>query len=93
MEAKYAKARKQLVQSLKNIMNVPRIGQYINGFVDKYCCFFSNRAIEMQDINALSAFNRLDYIDDGPFVLSCVDMENYGFQFRIYSGNQTCILQ
>jgi hypothetical protein len=92
-EGKLAKAQRQLAHSLESINNVPRINSYIQQFTTQQCCFFNSYNIAITDINAEQAFNQLDELDESePSKLSNPEIEALGFEFWIYSGNQTYVL-
>jgi hypothetical protein len=89
---KEQKARNQLRQTIEILIKVPAISQYINLCTMKYCCFFNKQTYTPQSINALQAFNKLNSQMTNGFNLSDSDIESFGFEFWVYSGNQTCSL-
>jgi hypothetical protein len=92
-EGKLAKAQRQLKHSLEVINNVPTIHNYIQRFITKQCCLFNSYSIAVSDINAEQAFNLLDEIDTSvPSKLENSEIKAFGFDFFIFSGNQTYLL-
>jgi hypothetical protein len=92
-EGKLVKAQRQLEHSLKSITNVPTIHSYIQQFRIKHCCFFNSYTKIISDINAEEAFNQLDEIENSePTILSNEAIEKLGFEFLVFSGNQTYLL-
>lgn len=92
-EGKLATAQRQLKHSLENITNVSSIDGYIRSFTIKQCCLFNSYSVPISDINAEQAFNQLDNIDSEPSKLSVSEIENFGFEFWVFSGSQTCLLE
>jgi hypothetical protein len=91
-------AIKQLSKSLKVIISVKSICDFISGYEIKQCCLFNKQpetAIS-EEINVINAFNRQDKIEDnsGISVLSPhTDIKSFGFDFLAFSGNQTYLLE
>jgi hypothetical protein len=93
-EGKLAKAQRQLKHSLEVINNVPTIHNYIQRFIKKQCCFFNSYPTPVPDINALQAFNQFNKIDTSePDKLIIREIEALGFDFVIYSNEQTYVLK
>jgi hypothetical protein len=97
-DGKLAKAQQQLEQSLQDLINVPKLNQCIQMFAVRRCCFFSKQPHTPQLITnhvlAVQAFNRLSQLPQtkGGFHLHNTIIEQSGFEFWEYSGEQTFIL-
>ncbi len=90
VEGKISKARRQLKQSLENIVDVPTIGMYIESFKIKQCCFFNKQAkYAPEELNATKAFNSLNAISSTGNSMSNPDIENLGFEYWEFYDNQT----
>jgi hypothetical protein len=94
-EGKLAKAQRQLKHSLDSINNVPSINKYIKQFTIKQCCFFNSYSVVIPDIiNAEQAFNQLDEIEsDEPSKLFISELESLDFEFCVFSGGQSYLLE
>lgn len=82
------KAKKQLVESLNDLMKVPLIESFINKFNVKRCCFFNKRIISPLSITAGTAFNRLSSVTSSGLQLSNLAIEAHGFELYEYTGGQ-----
>jgi len=97
-EGKESKAKRQLKLSLTYLITVPTINNFIQQFPIKHCCFFSKQPYIPQQINtthrlnAIQAFNQQNNITTNGVHLSDRDIENLGFEFWVFSGNQTYLL-
>jgi hypothetical protein len=88
-EGKISKARRQLKQSLENLIKVPSINSYIQTFSTKRCCFFSRQENAPQEISATKYFNLPNTLFvDGNHVKN-PDIENRGFEYWEFYGSQT----
>lgn len=83
------KAKKQLLQSLKTLRDVPNILSYINTKAIKRCCYFNKQSQSPPMINAVTAFNRLPSSFPDGFKMPHSDIEGLNFDFWEYTGNQT----
>ncbi len=93
-EGKLVKAQRQLKCSLENVIKVPTIHTYIRQFIAKQCCFFNSYSEEITEVNAEQAFNQLDNIEYfEPSKLSSPEIEAFGFEFWVFSGNQIYLLE
>lgn len=82
------KAKKQLEESLNDLMNVPSINTYANKFSVKRCCIFNKRVSSPPSISAGTAFNRLSSITTNGLKLSNLLIEGHGFELYEYTGGQ-----
>lgn len=82
------KAKKQLVQSLMDLMAVGSIERFIRKFGVKRCCFFNKRVIYPQFINAGTVFNRVNTIVPQGLQLHNANIEGLGFELFEYTGGQ-----
>jgi hypothetical protein len=88
-EGKISKARRQLRQSLENLIKVPSISGYIQKFSTKRCCFFSRQENAPQEISATRHFNLPNTLfTDGNHVKN-PDIETMGFEYWEFYGSQT----
>jgi hypothetical protein len=85
---KKQKAISQLLSSLTLIMNVPSISTFINTHTFRHCCFFNKQSMSPLTITATTAFNRLSALVTGGLRMSNPAIEEFGFEFWEYSGNQ-----
>lgn len=83
------KAKKQLVQSLRTLIEVNEILDYINAKSIKRCCYFNKQSKSPAIINAVTAFNRLANVFPDGFKMTHSDIEALGFEFWEYTGEQT----
>lgn len=85
------KARNQLISTLETIREVPEILTHINTKTTKRCIYFNKQAALPSStiITATIAFSRLSSLSDEGFKMSNPTIENLGFEFWEYSGNQT----
>lgn len=86
-------AKKQLISSLNTILAVPEIISYLNLKVVKRCCYFNKQSASPIILSATTAFNRLLSFYPEGFKMSNPDMENLGFEFYEYTGEQTMVLK
>jgi hypothetical protein len=89
---KLAKAKNQFIQSLSDILNVPSIRTFVMTFTKKHCCFFNKQPNPPNNINAITAFNRLNGIAPNGLKMSNASIEAFGFEFWEFSGTQVYIL-
>jgi len=82
------KAKKQLVESLKDLMNVDTIATFANNFTIRRCCFFNKRVVSPPIINAGNAFNRISTVVPQGLQLENPIIESYGFELYEYTGGQ-----
>lgn len=87
-----SEAKKQLLSSLKTILEVAEIIAHINQKEIKRCCYFNKQSASPTALNATTAFNRLSEVYPDGFMMSKPDIENLGFEFYEYTGEQTMVL-
>ena len=93
VEGKISKARRQLKQSLENIVDVPTIKNYIDNFKIKHCCFFNKQENNApEELIATIAFNSFNTISLTGNYMSNPDIENLGFEYWEFYGNQTYLI-
>lgn len=86
------KSSNQLLSSLQTLFEVIEIATYINHKILKRCCYFNKQSASPAALSATTAFNRLPNIYPDGFEMSKPDIENYGFAFYEYTGEQTMTL-
>lgn len=87
-QGKRYKAIAQLLSSLSFMISVPSIRVFINSYQFRYCCFFNKQPTAPAILNATTAFNRLGTLTNKGFKMSVPEIEQHGFEFWEYSGNQ-----
>lgn len=93
LPGKRNKAISQLLNSLKDLIQVPQILSFISSFNEKRCCFFNKKPNSPLGITAVTAFNRVNTISQNGLKMSNPDIENYGFDLYEYSAEQSLTLQ
>ena len=87
-------ATKQLLESLKTIISVKSICEFINKYDNKHCCIFNKKPAKFSEqINAIEVFNRLSSIMPHGYQMRNPDIESYGFELWEFSNNQTYLLE
>ncbi len=84
------KAISQLSNTLRYLIQVPEILNYLNRFTNKRCCFFSKQSSAPTSINAISAFGKLSEITPNGIQSPVPDINQYNFEFWEFYGKQTC---
>jgi hypothetical protein len=97
-EGKISKARKQLKLSLENLLNISGIRIYTDNYMFKRCCFFSKQKSNApQEISATTDFNRSNTLSINGHLngnqMPNSDIENLGFEYWEFYGNQTYLLE
>lgn len=87
------KAKKQLSESLIDLLAVPEFLELSNNRTVKRCCYFNKRANSPGGITATTAFNRLSIIFQDGFKMNYPAIEGHGFEFWEYLGEQTLTLE
>ncbi len=90
-----SRARKQLLQSLETIIDVPAIDTYITQHSTRKCCYFNRQASTSNSeiINTtITAFNRPSNISPNGLKMKNKKIEDLGFEFWQYTGNQVLTL-
>ncbi|OHD10605.1 MAG: hypothetical protein A2Y41_00765 [Spirochaetes bacterium GWB1_36_13] len=88
-EGKRNKAIRQLKNSLKDLMEIENIENFIKHFSKKRCLFFNTQPYQPPEIKAVKAFNRINNIKlENGFRMENKEIEKHGFSFYEYSGNQ-----
>jgi hypothetical protein len=83
------RARKQLSQSLKTLIDVPAIKEFVKNFNIKRCCYFNTMPLpQVQPIKAIQAFNRINNLSTNGFQKKDTDIESLGFEFWEYFGSR-----
>ena len=83
------KATTQLLSTLTEIIRVPTIQTFINNFTTKKCCYSNKQAIPPSpNVNATTAFNRINTLVTSGLKISHPQIEALGFELYEYSGNQ-----
>lgn len=90
---KMNKAISQLLNSLKDLTQVPQVLSFIDSFNEKRCAFFNKKPNSPSEISAVNAFDRVNSISKNGFRMSNPDIESYGFSLYEYSGEQVLFLQ
>jgi len=83
------KAKEQLLSSLQTILAVPAIMTYLTQKATKHCCYFNKQSASPAIINAPNAFNRLSNSYPNGFKMINTNIEQLGFEYYEYTGNQT----
>ena len=83
----------QMFATLRIISAVSTIHSFINQYTIKQCCYFNKKYQSPQNINAISAFNRINSYSQNGYQMKSPDIESYGFELWEFSGNQTYVLQ
>jgi hypothetical protein len=87
-------ATKQLLESLKTIIAIKSIQDFIDRHIIKQCCIFSKQPIVPSiQIEAISAFNRLSTLSSNGYKMSNREIEGLGFELWEFSGSQTYLLK
>jgi hypothetical protein len=84
------KAISQLSNTLGYLIQVPEILTYFSFFRKKRCCFFSKKSNAPNGIHATSTFSRLAEIVPNGIQSAVPYIDNNGFEFWEFYGNQTC---
>jgi hypothetical protein len=88
-----SKATKQLLDSLNMLLSVPEIKLFVDTFEVKRCCRFVNKPSEAPEpINAITIFNRANYLYNTGDHLSNPEIEKYGFSLFRYLSTKSCEL-
>ncbi len=90
-----SRARKQLLQSLHTIRAVPAIATYITQHSVKKFCYFNKKTpnSHSESINkTITAFNPLENIVPNGLKMENKQIEDLGFEFWQYTGNQVLTL-
>lgn len=83
------KATTQLLSTLTEIIRVPTIQAFINNFTTKKCCYSNKQAISPSpNVNATTAFNRINTLVTNGLKIPHSQIEAFGFELYEYSGNQ-----
>lgn len=85
-------AKDQLFHSLSRLISVPIISHFLNTKTVKKCCYFNKQSNAPIGINAVTAFNRLPNTFSAGFKMEFKLVEDLGFEFWEYTGDQTLIL-
>jgi hypothetical protein len=83
------KAISQLLASLKLILAVKTIKNYIDNFNVKQCCYCNKQSKAPPSIEATTAFSRVNTYSKNGFRMSNPDIESLGFELWEFSGTQT----
>jgi len=86
-------AVKQLLESLKIIIDVKAIHNFINNYHTKMCCIFNKPPLPPTGITAIVAFSRLSSVATNGFKMSNPDIEYYGFELWEFSYDQIYLLK
>ncbi|GHU90348.1 hypothetical protein FACS1894155_08600 [Bacteroidia bacterium] len=88
-------ATKQLLESLKTIIAIKSIQDFIDRYIIKQCCIFSRQpiGISTQIKATISAFNRLSTLSSKGYKMSNKEIEDLGFELWEFSGSQTYLLE
>lgn len=82
-------AKKQLLSSIQTLKSVPEINTYINSKAVKRSCYFNKQPTSPPFLTATTAFNRLSSVYPDGLKMSKPDIEELGFEFYEYTGEQT----
>lgn len=86
-------AVKQLLESLKTIIEVKIIQNFIDNYDTKMCCIFNKQPHSPIGITATAAFSRLSSVVTNGFKMSNPDIESYGFELWEFPDNQIYLLK
>ncbi len=92
IESGRKQAKKQLMQSLFDILEVSEINNFVKGFSIKRCCIFNKRPINNLPIDAPKTFNRLSTIVSNGIKLNNKDFEAKGFELWEFFGGAKFIV-
>lgn len=85
-------ATAQMLATLNELYTVPSIVNLIATFSTKKCCYCNRQSTAPASITATTAFNRVSTLAPHGFKLTNTDIQNFGFELWVYSGNQTILL-
>lgn len=85
---KLHKAQSQLAESLRHLLAVSAIKQYIQKHPVKRCCFFNKQPNAPKKIEAVRAFNRQNELARHGFKMTNEAIESLGFEFWTFAGEQ-----
>lgn len=83
--------KKQLLSTLKTLIEVPEIFKYINAKKIKKCCIFNKQSKAPELLTVTTAFNRLSNKFKEGLSSEFKEIEEYGFEFYQLEGEQTLI--
>jgi hypothetical protein len=87
-------AKPQLFGSLQDILRVPKIKAFADGFQKRRCCLFNKKPLPttLPTITAIFAFNPLPRIVSDGLHMSYPAVEALGFEYFEYLGGQVLTL-
>jgi hypothetical protein len=81
-------AHDQLLGSLRTMMEVPVIRDFIIEKQEKRICYFNRQPPEPEGIDAIQAFNLVNEIQLAGFQMNAEEFAVLGFQYQEYFGTQ-----